>query len=106
RAAEERKSAAQHQVLESRSRAQRRLQLFGKTSPARLVGILGLRQGRDSDPEIVRFETGVLMAQAHEARDEQRRAREQCDRERDLRADENFAEPVLTDPSLRAAAAV
>ena len=47
----------------------------------------------------------ILLAQPHKAGDEQRRAREQRDRQRNLRADQEFAEPQLAHTAARAAAA-
>ena len=48
---------------------------------------------------------GILLTQPNETRNEQRRAREQRDRERDLRADKNFAETLLPHTAARSAAA-
>ena len=45
-----------------------------------------------------------LLAQTNETGDEQRRAGQQSDRKRDLRADENFAETLLTHAAARSRA--
>ena len=59
------------------------------------IGILRLRHDGEADPEILRLEPGILLTQPHETGDEQRRAGEQRDRKRDLRADQQFAETLL-----------
>ena len=70
-------------------------QLFCETGPCRGVGVLRLRHNGEGGPNIVELETGILMTETQKARDEQRRARDQSDREGNLRADKQFAEALL-----------
>ena len=74
-AIEERKPAADRRFLHTGRGAQGARHLLGETRAGSDVRILRLRHDGESDPEILGLETGILMAQPHETRDEQRRAR-------------------------------
>ena len=103
--ANQRNIAADSRALETRNTAQLMQCLFNKTLTRRRVGILRGRQCNRARPKILGTEADVLLTQADETRDEQRCAGQQRDRERDLRADEDFAEALLAHTAARAAAA-
>src|SRR5205807_121185 len=69
--------------------------LFNETLTRRRVGILRNGQCDRAGPETLRAESNVLLSEANKTRDEQSRACQERDRQRDLRADENFTEPLL-----------
>src|SRR5438046_7476899 len=79
--------------------------LVNKALTRRTVWVLRSRQGNRTRPKILGAEAKVLLTQADETRDQQRRAGQQSDRERDLRADEDFSEALLAHTATRAAAA-
>src|SRR5207237_8601048 len=84
---------------------QRRQSFFHETLARGGIGIGRLRQRHQASPHILGAEPDVLLAQLYEAGDKQRRARQQRDRERDLRTDQDFAEPVLLHAAARSASA-
>src|SRR6266436_5859709 len=84
---DERDIAADGRTLETRDRAQCGESLFDETLARWLIGIRRLRQGHESDPEIFGVEPNALPTQLHKTGDKQGGAREQSDRQRDLRAD-------------------
>ena len=84
---------------------QRGESLFHETLARGWIGILGLRQRNEADPEIFGAEPNVLAAQLDKAGDEQRRAGKQRDRQGHLRANQNFAESLLVHAPARSAAA-
>ena len=70
-----------------------------------MIRILGLRRDGKTDPKIVCPEARILVTQAHEACDEQRRAGEQGDGEGDLCSDQEFAKTLLAQAAGRASPA-
>ena len=104
--ANQRNIAADGRALETRETAQLMECLFNKTLTRRRVEILRGRQCDRTGPKILGTEADVLLTQADETRDEQRCTGQQRDRERDLRADEDFAEALLAHTAARAAAAL
>src|SRR5206468_10035131 len=103
--ANQRNIAANSRALETRNTAQHRQCLFNITLTRRTVGILRGQQCNRARPKILGTEADVLLTQADEACDEQRSAGQQRDRERDLRANEDFAEALLAHTAARPAAA-
>src|SRR4029077_10356449 len=103
--ANQRNIATDSRALETRETAQLMECLFDKTLTRRSVGILRGRQCNRTRPKILGTEANVLLTQADETRDEQCRAGQQRDRQRYLRADQNFAETLLPHTAARAAAA-
>ena len=73
--------------------------------PRVLIGILRLRQGDKTDPNIFAAVANVLLAQPHKTGDEQSRTREQSHGKRHLPTDQNFAEPELIRAAARPATA-
>src|SRR5882724_7224143 len=84
---DERNVAADCCALETWNCAQRSESSFHETLARGLVGIRRLRQGHEPDPEIFGPKPDVLPTQLYKTGDEQRRAREQRNRQGDLRAD-------------------
>src|SRR5439155_12996690 len=103
--ANQRNIAADGRALERGNTAQRMECLFNKTLTRRTVWVLRGRQCNRTRPKILGTEAKVLLTQADETGDEQRSAGQQRDRERDLRANEDFAEALLAHTAARAAAA-
>ena len=103
--ANQRNIAADGRALETRETAQLMECLFNKTLTRRSVWILRGRQCNRTRPKILGTEANVLLTQADETRDEQCCAGQQRDRERYLRADQNFAKTLLPHTAARAAAA-
>ena len=87
--------AADRYAFQTGNVVQRIQRLFDKTLPRRRVRILGRRQSDRAGPKIERTKTDVLLAQANETRDEQRRAGKKRDRKSDLRTNKNFSETLL-----------
>src|SRR6266496_3882027 len=102
----QRNIAADCRALETVNIAQLIKYLFCKTLTRLSIGILRDRQCNCARPKILGMEAYVLLTQPDETRDEQRRAGQQRDRERDLRAYEDFAETLLVHTAARAAAAL
>src|SRR5206468_3717696 len=98
--------AADCRALETANIVQLIKYLFCKTLTRRSIGILRDRECNCARPKTLGTEADVLLTQTDETRDEQRCAGQQRDRERDLRAYENFAETLLAHTAARAAAAL
>src|SRR5207244_8432376 len=93
--ANQRNIAANSRTLEPGNTTQLTQCLFDKTLTRRAVGVLGGRQCNRTRPKILGTEAKVLLTQADETRDEQRRASQQSDRESGFGADEDLAEPMM-----------
>ena len=100
---DQRNVRADRGALETWNPLQRRESFFHETLAGGDIGIWRLWQRDQADPHIFGTEPNALPAQLHKAGDEQGRAGEQRDRQCDLRADQNFAEPVLLDAPTRSA---
>src|SRR5262249_52924199 len=94
-AAIQRDVAADGRALQTGHIAQSVERLFDETLTRWRVRILRNRQGDRASPKILRTKADVLLIQANETGDEQRSAGQECDRERDLRANQDFAEALL-----------
>src|ERR1700750_982911 len=94
-AGEQRNVRTESRALDAGQIAHRGERLFGETRSRAEIRIARVGQGDEPEPDIVRVISDVLLTQAHEAGDEQGRAGEQRDGKRDLRADQDFAEPQL-----------
>src|SRR5205814_8381017 len=91
--------------IQARHIAQGSERLFRETCPRAETRITRLRQRQESEPNMIGVIADVLLAQAHETRDEQRCAREQGDGKGDLRADKDFSKPQLLRARTRTARA-
>src|SRR5438132_560391 len=94
-AAVQRNIAANSRAFDPGYIAQSIKSLFNETLTRRRVGILRNGQCDRAGPETLRAESNVLLGEANKTRDEQGRACQKRDRQRDLCADENFTEPLL-----------
>ena len=92
--------------LDAGNIAQRVEQLFDKTLTRCSVGILRSGQCDRAGPEVLRPETEILLTQTNETRDEQRRAGKQRHRKRNLRSNQNLAQPLLAATATGSAAAL
>src|SRR5207302_9769131 len=104
-AGQERYVRANRSAFEPGNGVQCSQRLLREMLPRVEIGILRLRQGDKTDPDVFAVVADVLPVQPHKTGDEQGRAGKQGYGKGHLRADQNLAEPHLMRTAARPAPA-